>query len=494
MGKREQERGTGRRSTVLVGLLVIALVAAGGAAWSTGVAEEWWHEIRGTQDADPADPAAIAAPEGLDLPPVVRPAPAATAADGTSPLSRSELARALAGLDDPDLGGHVIAAVAPIEGTGYAYRVEEGQATAIPASTTKVVTSAVASYLLGPEHTFATTVVLDTSGGGGATPQVTLVGGGDPFLARAPSTADASSATIQPARADVRTLARRTARALLADGVDRISLGYDAGLFSGPSVHPTWEPDYFATDVVSPISALWVDEGRAAGSSDRVADPAADAARAFRAVLVRAGISVVGAPTAASAPAGATEVARVTSAPLAQIVERVLEVSDNEAAEVLLRHIGLADQGAGTFAAGQEAVARVLKANGIPMRGSVLHDGSGLSRANRLAPTVLVDVLRWAASDDHPDLRAVLTGLPVAGFTGSLTNRMDQGPAAGPGRVRAKTGTLSNVTSLAGIAVDRDGHLMAFALMADRVKGPKELLARTAMDSAAASLGACSCS
>ncbi|THV12919.1 D-alanyl-D-alanine carboxypeptidase/D-alanyl-D-alanine endopeptidase [Nocardioides caeni] len=478
---------------MLAGALLM-LVVAGGVAWRTGWADDWWDRISGDDPAATADPAAVAAPPGLDLPAVVRPAVGAQPADGRSGLSPAALEQALVALSDPDLGGHVLAAVGPLDGTGLAYTAAEGTATAIPASTTKVVTATVALFLLGPDHTFDTTTVLDTAGGG--TPRLVLVGGGDPLLARAPAAAgdgDAGSATIQPPRADVRTLARRTARALRADGVTEVRLGYDDTLFSGPAVNPTWESDYISTDVVSPISALWVDQGREADSFERVADPSATAARVFRSALAKAGIAVVGAPTVVAAPARASEVARVSSAPLSQIVQRLLEVSDNEASEVLLRHIGIADQGAGTFVAGQAAVERVLAANGIPMGGSVLYDGSGLSRANRLAPSVLVDVLRLAASDDHPGLRAVLTGLPVAGFTGSLAERMDEGPAAGPGRVRAKTGTLSNVSSLAGIALDRDGHLMAFALMADRIRDPKETLARTAMDNAASSLGACSC-
>lgn len=174
-------------------------------------------------------------------------------------------------------------------------------------------------------------------------------------------------------------------------------------------------------------------------------------------------------------------------------MQRVLESSDNEAAEVLLRHIGLADQGDGSFAGGQVAVERVLTANGIKLAGTVLHDGSGLSRANRIAPSLLLGVLRLAASREHPELRAVLWSLPVAGFTGSLTDRMDRAPSAGLGRVRAKTGTLTGVTSLAGIAVDLDGNLMAFALLADRVRKPREGFARVAMDNAAAGLGACHC-
>ncbi|THJ06511.1 D-alanyl-D-alanine carboxypeptidase/D-alanyl-D-alanine-endopeptidase, partial [Nocardioides sp.] len=301
------------------------------------------------------------------------------------------------------------------------------------------------------------------------------------------------SATYQPQGGDVATLARRSARALAQQGVRRVRLAYDDSLFTGPQAHPTWEADYIPDDVVTPITSLWVDQGREPGSFDRVADPAATAALEFRHALARNGIRVVGRTLRGAAPAGATRVGRVSSPNVAQIVQRVLESSDNEAAEVLLRHVGLADQGDGSFTGGQVAVERVLTANGIKLAGTVLYDGSGLSRANRIAPSLLLGVLRLAASPEHPALRPVLSSLPVAGFTGSLTNRMDRAPSEGRGRVRAKTGTLTGVTSLAGIAVDLDGNLMAFALLADRVRKPREGLARVAMDNAAASLGACHC-
>ena len=143
--------------------------------------------------------------------------------------------------------------------------------------------------------------------------------------------------------------------------------------------------------------------------------------------------------------------------------------------------------------AGRRGVRRILAANGVELRGSVLHDGSGLSRENRLHPQVLVDVLRLATEPDRPDLRPVSTGLPVAGFTGSLADRMDLGPPEGRGRVRAKTGTLTGVTSLAGLATDLEGNAMVFVLMADRVPEDRDYFARVAMDAAAASLGACRC-
>ncbi len=490
VARKVRERRSGRVVKVLAALVVMALVAAGTLAWRTGWAEEHWSALRGDGDDPSTDPAAVAPPPEVDVPEVVVPGALARPADGAAPLDRAALAAALAPLQDADLGRHVIAAVGPLEGTGLSAEVAEGAAVAVPASTTKVVTSAAALFLLGPDAVFATTTVLDRSG---KVPRLVLVGGGDPLLARGPDRSGGPSATFEPPRADVRTLAKRTARALEADGVGAVRLGYDDTLFSGPAVNPTWEPDYVPDDVVSPISALWVDEGREPGSFARVEDPPATAAQEFRAALEAEGIRVRGVTAATPAAGGASPVAKVTSPTVAQIVQRVLEVSDNEAAEVLLRHVGLADQGVGSFESGQQAVERVLAANGVRLGRSVLYDGSGLSRANRLAPAVLVDVLRLAASDDHPQLRSLLASLPVAGYTGSLANRMDAGAPEGRGRVRAKTGTLTGVTSLAGIAVDRDGNLMAFALMADRVRKPKEGLARVAMDNAAAALGACAC-
>ncbi|MDN5746281.1 MAG: D-alanyl-D-alanine carboxypeptidase/D-alanyl-D-alanine-endopeptidase [Nocardioidaceae bacterium] len=489
MAGTKKARGPRRLVKALSALLVLVLLAGAVVAWRTGKAEEWWDQIRSADGPGSEDPAAVALPPQVPERAVAEPAALAKPADGSARLDRSALADALRALKNPDLGAHVLAAVGPIEGKGYSYRLKGGSPLAIPASTTKLVTSTAALFLLGPERTFETTAVLDRST---KTPRLVLVGGGDPFLARTPERDDPTDGTYQPNRANLRTLARRTAKALRNDGVTRVRLGYDDTLFSGPAVHPSWEPGYVPEET-PPISALWVDEGRDADGRRQAGDPALAAVAAFRQQMVKAGIAVSGAAARVRAPSGHTPVGVVTSPTLAQIVQRLLEVSDNAAAEVLLRQAGLADQGEGSFEAGQRAVRRVLGANGVRLGSSVLYDGSGLSRANRLAPSVLVSVLRLAASDDHPELRPVLAALPVTGFTGSLTNRMDGGPAMSLGRVRAKTGTLSNVSSLAGIAIDKDGDLMAFALMADRIKKPKSLLARVAMDNAAAALGACAC-
>ena len=458
-------------------VLVVALVAGGIATWRYDLLDRWLDD----EPEAPVEPAAIAPPPGLDLPPVDLPEAVARPLPERPRLDRAAIRRAVqSDLSDRDLGRHVLAVVAPLGAGGPAYTL--GSGLAVPASTTKVVTSAAALYALGADHVFETTVVPD------GRRRVVLVGAGDPLLASTPDTDE----TAYPPRADVVTLANRTAKALRKTGIRAVRLGYDAGLFTGPAENPNWEPDYIPDAVVSPTSALWVDEGRPASGFGRVADPAAAAAAAFATALGKAGVRVEGAPEETNAP-GSRPLAAVQSAPLGQIVERILTVSDNEAAEVLLRHVGLASEGDGSIEGGRRGVRRILESQGIPLRSSVLYDGSGLSRDNRLDPRVLVDVLRLAMDPEQPDLGAVLTGLPVAGFTGSLADRMDLGPPAGRGRVRAKTGTLTGVTSLAGIAADVDGNAMVFVLMADRVRKNRDYFARVAMDNAAASLGACRC-
>ncbi|WP_164519558.1 D-alanyl-D-alanine carboxypeptidase/D-alanyl-D-alanine-endopeptidase [Nocardioides ferulae] len=463
-------------------VLVLAMVAATVVVWP-----DWWRDRWDGWfgEQPPAGPAAIPPPPGLELPRLARPAPVAAPVDPDTAgaLSRARVRRALAPyLDDPDLGRHVVAAVAPLgEGAPVLTRGD----TVVPASTTKLVTATAALLALGPDHVFETRVVRAGRNG------VVLVGGGDPFLAAAPTPRGEPAA--YPPRADVATLARETARALRGDGVRRVRVGYDDTLFTGPTASPEWEPGYVPDGVVSPITALWLDEGRDPSGYGRVADPSAAAAERFAAALADAGIRVTGAPGPASARAGGAELAVVESAPLWQIVEQVILVSDNEASEVLAHHVGLAEAGEGSFAAGRTAIEQVLTRAGVDFAGSLLHDGSGLSRGNRIHWRLLVDVLRLAASDEHPELRSVLTGLPVAAFTGSLSERFADGPAAGRGRVRAKTGTLSGVSSLAGIATDLDGVPMVFVLAADKVRLEDTLDARDALDAAAAALGACSC-
>jgi D-alanyl-D-alanine carboxypeptidase/D-alanyl-D-alanine-endopeptidase (penicillin-binding protein 4) len=390
-------------------------------------------------------------------------------------------------VDDKSLGRHVGLVV---EQLGHSKPVlahaDPGDVT--PASTLKLLTATAALHLLGPGHRFSTRVVT-----GATRNSVVLVGGGDPLLTGTTLRGEEAQASY-PRRASLQQLARATAAALKTDGIRRVNVGYDVSLYSGPKVNPTWEPTYLPENVVSPIVPLWVDEGRTvAGFAQRVPDPAATAALRFVRFLSRSGIVVVGTPVEERAKPSATTLAVVESAPLEQIVQHVLEVSDNEGAETLLRQAAIAAGRPGSFEAGVDVVRDELTDLGVPLGDAVFHDGSGLSRQDRLPIQVLAAVLQLAASGDHPELRSVVSTLPVAGFTGSLTYRFIDDAPAGLGVVRAKTATLTGVHGLAGIVTTRRGTPLVFALVADRVPVPLTLAARAQLDRIAALLATCPC-
>ena len=437
----------------------------------------------GSSPVDPtANPSGVLPPEGLRLPDskVAR----VVAVPGQAlAVDRDKVAAAVQPLlRKRVLGKHFGVLVTDLATGRPVFR--RGARSVIPASTTKILTSVAALETLGPMTRFRTSVRWIPR-----KRQLVLVGGGDPFLAsssRAPGDA-------YPDRSDVATLARLAVRRLRAMEVTRVRLAFDDSYFTGPAINPAWPDSYVPEDVVPPISALWVDQGRSPNGLGFLDDPAAAAAEVFGDALRDSGLRVTrGAPRVRVA-SGVAEVAAVSSAPLGEIVERTLAVSDNQAAEVLARHVGLAESQQGSFVAGAAAVLDVARRLGVPVAGARLYDGSGLARTNLLGTDTLAAVLRVAASPDHPQLRQALTGLPVAGFTGSLQYRFDKGPDQARGRVRAKTGTLTGVHGLAGVVDDLAGGRMAFVVVADRVQPQKNLEAQVLIDRIAGALGACTC-
>ena len=479
MGVREERHSRGRLRLVLSWFpdaVVVLLVVAAVANLTFDLDERWF----GLEHADVSrEPADVLPPEGLDVAAgTVAPPVAETSPGGR--LSVVAVQRAVAAyVGDASLGRHVDVAVGALGSDRTIYRSGAGAVT--PASTTKLLTATAALEKVGPMTQFRTTVRQ-------AGRRIVLVGGGDPFLA----TSRATAKGLYPARATLADLAARTAGALTKQGIIVVRLSYDDSLFSGPTVSPDWPGTYLPEDVVPPITALWTDEGK--GADGRyVADPSQAAAVAFAQALATHGIKVRGDVVPGVSAPTAVEIAAVASAPLGQIVEHTLAVSDNNAAEVIAHQVGLAVRQDGSFAGGTTAVMEVLTQLGVDTTGSTVYDGSGLSRRNRLTPETLLDVLRVAASPEHPELRQVVTGLPVAGFTGSLQWRFDDAPAAARGRVRAKTGTLTGVSGLAGIVTDLDGDLMVFVAIADKVAEPQTLAARHHLDLIAAALAACHC-
>jgi D-alanyl-D-alanine carboxypeptidase len=440
--------------------------------------------------------AALRVPTVAAAPVVSGDAVLGTGTQSGPPPTASGLRQALAGpLSDPALGPQVSALVAdPV--TGQVLLSERGGRLMTPASTTKLATGLAALAVLGDDARFTTKVV-----GGAAPGSIVLVGGGDPTLAVNPY-----PARDYPQPATLASLAASTARTLKAQGRHAVVLGYDTSLYTGPQMAPGWPDAYVTSGDVTPIVSLEVDQGRltAAGQPEdsddpynllaRANDPAGMAASAFAALLTADGIHVTGVPTAEAAPARPATLASVTSPPLSAIVAQMLEESNNVIAENLARQVALATGEPASFSGAARAVIDELGRLGVTT-GIHLVDGSGLSPQDAIAPVTLAKVLELAA--DRSPYRALLAGLPVAGFSGTLSagQSVFSGiSGAALGSVRAKTGNLATVASLAGLAYDRSGGVLVFALMADQVPSAGMLqTAANAIDAAAAALAGCGC-
>jgi len=347
-----------------------------------------------------------------------------------------------------------------------------------PASTAKLTTAAAALTVLGPQARLATVAYRDGN-------TVYLVGGGDPTLVR-----QGGGNPLAGGSASLRELAQSVSEGFTA--LAPVTLVFDSSAFRGARLGPGWSSSFPAAGVAAPVTALVVDGGRTRpGSLSRVQDPAKQAASVFAGFLRGQGLDVVSIAPGRLDPA-ATEVGRVESPPVADIVERMLTESENNYAEALAHLVGGALLGKPTFAGGAEATTQALAKLGIDTTGLALVDGSGLSRRNLVPVRVLADVLTGVARATTAALTPIAPGLAVAGLTGTLANRFGTAATrAGRGFVHAKTGTLTGVVSLAGIVQDADGRVLVFAMIANKVASLAK--ARDTMDVIASRLATCGC-
>ena len=424
--------------------------------------------------------------------PVLSPGPST----GSLPTN-SGLQSALAGPLSASALGPQVSAVVADPATGEVLWSQHPDQPSTPASTTKLVTAAAVLAALGPDATFTTKVVTGATSG-----SVILVGGGDSTLAVHPYPAGQ-----YPQPATLADLARQTAQTLKARGQSTVSLGYDDTLYTGPDLAPGWPSAYVSTGNVTPISALEVDQGRLTGNGEpedsddpynlraRTTDPAGMAADAFAALLRADGIHVTGSPAAQEARPNASTLARTSSPPLSAIVQQMLEESNNVIAENLARQVAVKTGQPASYSEAAAAVTAELQHLGISTTGLHLVDGSGLSPQDKIAPATLVSVLQQATTNSK--IRALLAGLPVAGFSGTLSAGQSVFAGIGGqalGSVRAKTGNLSTVTTLSGLVTDRTGRTLAFAFMADKIPAAGMLRpAANALDDAAGALANCGC-
>jgi D-alanyl-D-alanine carboxypeptidase/D-alanyl-D-alanine-endopeptidase (penicillin-binding protein 4) len=219
----------------------------------------------------------------------------------------------------------------------------------------------------------------------------------------------------------------------------------------------------------------------------RVDDPLAVAGEAVRRALLDAGIALGQARSDADqAPVGATVLATHQSAPLSDLVRWMNKVSSNPIAEAVVRAVGAharAAAGPASWQDSQTAVQAYLRACGV--EGARVDNGSGLFDATSVSAQQLARVL-WCARRDFRVAADLVASLPAAGVDGTLARRLSGGVAVG--RVRAKTGTLSAVSTLSGYAGIGTDRQLVFAFLFNQLTPPQRALARRAQDRAATAM------
>ncbi len=347
----------------------------------------------------------------------------------------------------------------------------------LPASNNKLMTSVGALLTLGPDFRYITRLVTR-----GTTPlthhmvhgAVTLVGSGDPlfstlayartYLGSRDDTLDALAAQLR--RAD----GTRPAITKITDGIRA-----NASVFDARTLPPYWNPGDIGS--VQPLSGMATNEdfaGTAQGAT--ITDPVLAATQRMRTALRQEKISVAGAIGPGRVPAAPITLAEVTSPPLATILRIMNVPSDDFIAEQLVKTIGAQALTPGTSAGGVDSVVAKLTALGVLQPGDRIVDGSGLARTDRLTPDTLLRLLLDAQRDPSWG-QPLIASLPAPG-QGTLKGRL-------PGltsRVRAKTGTLDDVSCLSGIVHALDGKTYVFSILTNGLNLDEIAAARAFQD------------
>lgn len=425
-------------------------------------------------------------------------------------------------LDDPSLARAHVGLVVQVAESGHVLFERAPHRRFVPASNAKLVTAAAALHELGPGHRWETRLAAsgpirgDTLGG-----DLWVVGGGDPALTRA----DLGTLARRLREAGV----RHVDGDLVGDGRRFPPPQWGAGWTWGDT-YAGWGAGVSALRLHPGRIRASLVPGDAPGDSTRLvlrrngplpairnrartAPPGSDARldfvpdpprepvalqgwipsdadsvdlylapehptshllRVLEDRLREAGVSVAGTARRArrnEEPPGEGWSTTLVSDSLGAVLPALLASSDNQVAEMLLRSLGAEEEGAGTAAAGLEALRDRLAGWGIGEDAVELRDGSGLSRYNQVTPAALTRLLRRLRQ--LPDFELFREALPVAAEDGTLRGRLLGTSAAG--NLRGKTGSLSSVRALSGYVESADGRTLIYSLLVNGYAGPGEV-------------------
>jgi serine-type D-Ala-D-Ala carboxypeptidase/endopeptidase (penicillin-binding protein 4) len=463
-------RTSRRLAVIVVSVLVVALIAG---------ALIWYLTPRGGSSAtsDATATVAIVDPPVVEAPPKIVAQPASNVATTEAGI----LAHLSPGLSNPALADFSGIVIDPAADNAILWN-QNATAPQIPASTSKLLTGAALLTSVDPTSRFVTKVIRGDQEG-----DIVLVGGGDVTL----SARSEGVATIYAGAPLMSDLAAQ----VTASGIDVQRIVLDTEYWSGPDLADGWQTADIrgtpasAQGYITRMSPLMVDGDRedpANENSIRTGEPAVNAGRALARLLQAPDLPLVD----GTAPEGGEVIAQVSSQPMSVLLAQALEKSDNVLAEALARQVAIARGAPPSFQGASAAILESLEELGIDTIGVELYDGSGLSTRDRVPPAVLAEVVANAVNGEPPALRNLLTGMPIAGVSGSLADRFqDEASRAGAGWVRAKTGSLEVTYALVGYVPDIDGRLLVFAFVSNGV-GPGT---RPALDALAAALRGCGC-
>jgi D-alanyl-D-alanine carboxypeptidase/D-alanyl-D-alanine-endopeptidase (penicillin-binding protein 4) len=376
------------------------------------------------------------------------------AATPWSNVDRADLGREMRSAFAPALSGAANWSMAVMSGDDRTIFTDRADRAVAPASVQKLIVAASALDALGPTYRYHTLFAAEQGiSDGKLDGNLWLIGSGDPSL---------------------QSTDLRNGVAMLAhSGLRRIGGGVvvDATALNGPELNPHWERDDDGQDYAAPISAISVDGDTVethqviGGVEQAFWTPMQDVARYVatqtQGMLRARGIVPARPPGVGPAPLDSTVLWDHRSAPLQALEGHMLFVSDNHYAEQLLRTVGEEEMNTPDDTGGIVAERQFLERQGIPTPGLRLFDGSGLSDDNRIAAITLVRLL----TDREPSLYLLL---PRGGREGTLE---DYPFSTALGRVRAKSGHLSNVSALAGYATTLHHGRVAFAFLIDGSPG-----------------------
>ncbi|WP_166354976.1 D-alanyl-D-alanine carboxypeptidase/D-alanyl-D-alanine endopeptidase [Phytoactinopolyspora limicola] len=423
-------------------------------------------------------------------------------------------------LEDPRMDGSQASVVVADATSGDVLYERGGDDRLMPASNQKILTSAAAMDILGPDHTFSTTVETDARHTGRILAgDLYLRGTGDPTLL----VEDYEVLADEIVAAGI----QRVHGGVVADDTwfDDVRLGlnwtwdseqyYYGAQISALTVSP--DVDYDSGTVI-----VEVDPGRRAGDPPRVTvipendyveivndaqttaagtgqaiginrlpgsntiritgtiatdgaqartwrsvwEPTDFAAGLFLQALEERGVQVREGISRGATPDGARVLAERESMPLSELLIPFMKLSNNGHAEILIKSMGQAVADAGTWSAGNEALRSSLRDWGVEPATMAIADGSGLSRRNLVPPNEIITLLR--SLQDEPWYDTWYESMPVAGIEERLvggTLRFRMAGTAAEGNARGKTGTLTAATGLSGYVTTADGDELVYSIL-----------------------------